>query len=127
MAATRGRPLARIPRWIARVLGLTMVLLVAAIAVGEAVSAPTSQPLTLREALMMCAFVLALVGLLAGGRWETLGGALTLVSMAIFFPVHLAFTGRILRGWAFIALLIPAVLFLVAAWRGKSLSGAGEA
>ena len=79
MAATRGRLLVLIPRWIARVLGLTMVLLVAAIAVGEAVSAPTSQPLTLREALMMCAFVLALVGLLAGGRWETLGGALTLV------------------------------------------------
>ena len=111
-----------IPRWIARVLGVLLLLLAVAIAVGEAVAgSSTSQSLTTREVLMMIAFVVALSGLMVGWRRETIGGALVLSGLACFYLLNYVYTGRVITGWVFIALAIPGALFLVAAWQGRSI------
>ena len=121
MTVGRRRLSVLIPRWIARVLGLLLVLLVVTIAIGEAISSSTFQPLTTRETLMMRAFVVALSGLVVGWWREGIGGTLVLGGLACFFLVHYLYTGRIITAWVFIGLAVPGVLFLVAAWRGRAV------
>ncbi len=121
MTVARRRLSVLIPRWIARVLGLLLLLLVVTIAVGEVIGSTTYQPLTARETLMMCAFVVSLSGLVVGWWREGIGGTFVLGGLACFFLVHYLHTGRIITGWVFIVLAIPGVLFLGAAWQSRAV------
>jgi hypothetical protein len=103
----RGRFIAR---WTARTLASGLVLLVAAIAVGHGL--PNLSQATAPEALQFLAFAVILAGLLAGFRWEVLGGAAVLGGLAAFYAMNVAATGKV-PGGAFPLFVIPGLLFLV--------------
>jgi len=54
-------------------------------------------------------------GLVLAWRWEALGGAITVASLAAFYAVN-GFLGHVMPlGWVFVALVFPGFLFLLSA------------
>ena len=98
--------------WLARLSALAMAGLILLFAVGEGFH-PTK--LQLPELILFVPLFLAWLGLWLGWRWEGLGGALVVVGMAGFYLTHFALTGfgRFPRGWAFPAIAVPGLLFLL--------------
>ncbi len=106
---------AQIIRWTARVLGALMAGLILLIFIGEAVSdglGPLSF-LTLRESLMMVAFVLVFLGLVIGWMREKLGGWLVVGGMVAFYLLDYLFSGTFPRGGTFLLIVLPGILYLI--------------
>ncbi|SRR6266511_1126257 len=99
-------------RWLARFSALAMAGLILLVAVGEGFY-PTK--LRLPEVILFVPLFLAWLGLWLGWRWEGLGGALIVVGMTGFYLTHFALTGlgRFPRGWAFPAIAVPGLRFLL--------------
>ena len=101
-------------RWIARISALLMAVLILLFFVGEAM-AEGFEPLlhlSVRESLMMVAFVDLWLGLILGWRWELLGGLMTILGFASFYLLNVLFTGAFPRGPFFFILAAPSLLFL---------------
>ncbi len=98
--------------WLARLSALAMAGLILLLAVGEGFH-PTK--LTAPELILFVPLFLAWLGLWLGWRWEGLGGTLIVVGITGFYLSHFALTGfdRFPRGWAFPALAVPGLLFLL--------------
>jgi hypothetical protein len=98
--------------WLARLSALAMAGLILLLAVGEG-----SHPAKLRlpELILFVPFFVTWLGLFVGWRWEGLGGILVLVGMAGLYLTHFALTGfgRFPHGWAFPAIAVPGLLFLL--------------
>ena len=97
--------------WTARVLSLAVLGLVFLFFIGEGSFNPVT--MTARESVLMVFFLLTCMGLVVAWRWEAVGGALAILSMALFYVANWMFSGHYPRGWAFAAMLMPALLFLL--------------
>jgi len=110
-------PLAAACRWTARILGTMQVVSVFAIAIGEGMPNPFTQPLEVQIGFLALAMIF--IGILAGWRWELFGGVLSLAGWVLFVAsvVH----GKSLN--LFISLLaLPGILYVVSAglrWHNK--------
>lgn len=98
--------------WLARLSAVAMAGLILLFAVGEGFH-PTK--LQLPELILFVPLFIAWLGLWLGWRSEGLGGTLILVGIASFYLTHFALTGfgRFPRGWAFPAIAVPGLLFLL--------------
>jgi hypothetical protein len=69
-----------------------------------------------RELLLSACFPLGVVlGMILAWRWETLGGALTVIALAAFYGLHYSGSGQFPDGLFFVLLASPGLLFLLAA------------
>lgn len=112
---TKDRLWVKIFRWVARVTALVMVVFILLMFIGEGIVDGFGGllALTLRESLMMAAFVVVFLGLLLGWRWEVLGGGLVIGGMAVFYWLDYAFSGTFPRGPYFLIIVIPGLLYLL--------------
>ena len=69
--------------------------------------------LTLRETLMMAAFMIVWLGLIMGWKWEKLGGFLIIAGMLVFYIFDYLFSGSFPRGPTFLLIALPGFLFLI--------------
>ena len=98
-------------RWTARILGTLLVLLVVAIAVGEGMPNPFTQPVPIQLGFLGLTLVMA--GILAGWRWDVTPAIVSLAGWCLFY---FAVVYPPIRHYAFIfALALPAVLLLLSA------------
>jgi hypothetical protein len=118
LALSSGQFWCRVARWAARVTAALLVLLVATFAIGEGL--PDPRRLSAPEAGTSLALLIVVLGLLAGFRWEALGGAAVLAGLAAIYVINLASVGKI-PGGAFPLFAVPGLLYLISAalrWRG---------
>lgn len=97
-------------RWLARATSALMLTTIACFAIGQ--GPPNLLRLNGAERAQFILFAGICAGLALGWRREKAGGALALVSLAGFYAVEYAVNGKLPRGWAFVALAVPGVLFL---------------
>jgi hypothetical protein len=104
---------ATVCRWIARIVGALLVVVIVIIAVGEKmpVGDMLTHPKFTFEMLGGVGIFLVVAGLLSGWRWELVGGMLSLVGVcSIFVSMKITGYGRIT--WFLAALAAPGVLFI---------------
>ena len=108
-------------RWVARGLSLTLAGLLVLLAVGE--GGPPLFALSV-AALESWFLLLAVLGSLAAWRYELGGGMTGLVAVAAFYFTDFAASGyrHFPGGWVFPALALTPLIFLLAWWRGRSVS-----
>lgn len=95
-------------RSIARVWSVASITLIVAFIAGEGVNASTPH-----EWLGLLFFPLGIcLGMVMAWRREGAGGAITVVSLVIFYIIHVATTGAMPAGWAWLAFAAPGFLFL---------------
>jgi len=98
-------------RWIARVAGALLVMLVVVIAIGEGMPNPFTQPPAVPIGFLALAMIL--IGILAGWRWELAGGVLSLAGWCLFIGSVVGL--KHLNGFVLL-LALPGILHLVGAW-----------
>lgn len=111
MNGNTSKLLAGICRWVARILGTLLVLAVLAIAVGEGIPNPFTQPLPIQLGFLGLALIL--VGILTGWRWDMPAAIISLSGWCLFVIAVM----RPPKGPnVFVcALALPAVLYLLSA------------
>ena len=98
-------------RWLARVVGTLLLLVIAQIAVGEGVPNPFHG--SLAENLLTLAFVAMIVGQIVAWKWEGIGGGLIVGSYVLFVVVNHGIPFNIVFGpW-----LLTGLLYLFCWWR----------
>jgi len=105
-----------IVRWVARILSIVCVALLLLFLVGEG---DFSQPLRLSggEIVQMLFFPLGIVVGMTAAWWrETLGAAITVGSLVLFYLLNILFGHRIPDGPWFFAFASPGFLFGLARW-----------
>lgn len=102
--------LATIFRWTARVVGTVLVGLSLFIAIGEGMPNPFTQPV--RVQIGFLALALILIGILAGWRWELLGGIISLFGWCLFIASVIQLSRM---NWFVIALALPGALYVTSA------------
>jgi hypothetical protein len=97
--------------WTARVLSLAVVGFVLLFIIGE--GGFNLITMRARESVMMFFFLMTCVGLIVAWHSEAVGGVLAILSMTLFYVANWIFSGHFPRGWAFAAIVLPALLFLL--------------
>ena len=97
-------------RWVARISGLLLVLLVFVFLVGEGVPNVFAAPFEVQLEFLAMAAMLA--GFLVGLRWEAVGGGLAIAGFTLFCGVEQVVTGK-LPGGAIPLFAIPGVLLIL--------------
>jgi len=100
---------ASICRWTARILGTLLLAAVAAIAVGEGLPNPLTQPAIVN--LGFAALALVLAGFVVGWRWELAGGILSLVGVFSFWALVIRSLTQKNQGFIW-CLAVPGVLYI---------------
>jgi len=104
----------QVVRWIARISSGFSAALILIIFIGEGLT-EGFEPLlhmSVRETLMMVAFIALWLGLLLGWKWELYGGLLTACGIAAFYLVDYLFSGTFPRGPYILIFASPSLLFL---------------
>jgi hypothetical protein len=105
-------------RWIARIMGTLLLLLIATIAIGEGFPNPLAQPLDV--ILLFAAMLTMVVGLIVAWKWEGVGGLLILGGFTFFAIVN----HGIQLNLAFGPILVVGMLYLLCAclqgWKAHS-------
>lgn len=110
-------------RWAARIASLVSLGVLVLFLLGSHFD---PRRLTSTEVLLFVFFPLGLaVGMLLGWRREGLGGGIALVSLGMFYAIHVLDRSSPPGGWAFGVLALPAVLFLVSHAVRRSRGGTG--
>ena len=105
--------MASVLRRVARAWSVATILLVVGFIVGEGVHPSQMAP---HEKLGVFFFPLGIcVGMVVAWRRELLGALITVGSLAAFYAISVAATGRFPHGWAWEAFAAPGFLFL-ASW-----------
>lgn len=100
---------ARVLRWTARVWSIVSVGLLLGFIVGEG-----ANPSGTREWIGLLFFPIGIsLGMLWAWRNERLGGTITVVSLLLFYIVHLTTAGSFPAGFAWLAFAAPGFLFLL--------------
>ncbi len=98
-------------RWIARILGTAILVLILAFAVGEGLPSPLAQPLDVN--LLFAAMLTMMVGQILAWKWEKIGGLLILGGFALFAIVNHGIKLNLVFGpW-----LLTGLLYLGCGWR----------
>ena len=100
----------RILRWAARITGTVILLMIAAIALGEGF--PDPRTLTLVDRLTFLAMAGICIGCLLGWRWEAAAGFTILGSVLAFFLLQQV----LLLNLVFIPLIVIGSIYLIL-WR----------
>ena len=119
----------QVVRWIARVSSGFAAALIVVIFIGEGLT-EGFEPLlhlSVRETLMLVAFVAVWLGLLLGWKWELYGGLLTACGVAAFYLVDYLFSGTFPRGPYFLIFASPSLLFLYCGYQTRKKPGAKSA
>lgn len=101
-------------RWTARLIALAICALVLTIIFGEGDLFSRRSPM---EWLMTALFLISIIGLFLGWRWESLGGVLSVTGMCGFYLTHY-WTSNFTRwpgGWVFPCFFIPGILYVLCA------------
>lgn len=102
------RLLATVCRWTGRIIGTLLVLFSLAIAIGEGIPNPLTQPAWAQ--LIFLALVLIMLGVLIGWRWELAGGILSLAGFCVgIVPLNNSPRGLT---WFYFALALPGVAYV---------------
>jgi hypothetical protein len=102
-------PLAAL-QWLARLLGLASVALLALFIFGEGFN---PLRMTRGELVLSLFFPLGVIAGLALAWWkEGVGGTLCVGSLLAFYAAHYLIAGDFPRGWAFLVFALPGFLFL---------------
>lgn len=129
MTTGNGSKAVRVVRWIARGFSGFAAALVLIIFIGEGLTEgflPLLR-LSVREALLMIAFLAVWLGLLLGWKWGLYGGLLTVCGMAAFYLFDYLFSGTFPRGPFFLILASPGFLFLYCGLRAREEAEAESA
>jgi len=113
-------------RWIARISSGFAAALILLIFIGEGLT-EGFEPLlhmSVRETLMMVAFISLWLGLLLGWKWELYGGLLTICGIAAFYLVDYLLTGTLPRVLLPLIFASPSLLFLYCGLQTRKKSGA---
>jgi len=104
----------QVVRWIARISSGLAAALILLIFIGEGLTGgfKTLLHMSVRETIMMVAFIAVWLGLLLGWKLELYGGLLTVCGVATFYLVDYLFTGTLPRGPYFLIFASPSLLFL---------------
>lgn len=107
-------------RWLARLGSLVSVVLLLLFLIGEP---PSPGQLTFAEWMGLFFFPFGvMVGMLLGWRRETLGGAVTLLSLLGFYMVMYSERGQFPGGLWFALFALPGLIFLACGLRSKRQS-----
>ncbi len=107
-------------RWVARMTGLLIAMLVLGIAVGHGVNLQAFAGI---ELAMLAALAAAVAGMLLLWKWEGSGGLLVLAGTVAFYALNLAAAGKFPGGWVFPLCFVPGVLGLVCWWNARKHDG----
>ena len=114
MDRRNGSKTLQVVRWIARVSSGFTAALILLFFIGEGLI-ERFEPLlhmSVRETLMMVAFVALWLGLLLGWKWELYGGLLTACGIVAFYLVAYLFSGTLPRVPFPLIFASPSLLFL---------------
>ena len=97
-------------RWIARGLSVISIGIIASFFIG---GANPGFSLEWNEALLMLFFPVGIIlGMLIGWKHEFTGGAISVVSLLLFYSIHSIVYGAIPKGPFFVLFTLPGFLFL---------------
>jgi hypothetical protein len=82
MNTNTSKLLAAACRWVARIFGTLLVMVVVWIAVGNGLPNPLTQPVLVQIGFLALAIIVS--GILAGWRWELSGGMMSLFGWCLF-------------------------------------------
>ena len=111
MAAFDERLVLIVARWTGRVIGTAILALIVAIAVGEGLPNPFTQPLDVN--LLSVAMLAMITGLIVAWKWEGVGGLLILGGLGFFAAVNHGVRLNVVFG----PMLLTGLLFLFCWWR----------
>jgi hypothetical protein len=107
----------KILRWTARIWSLLALILALVIAISPDPHAVN--PITARELFMLSLWLIAILGLVLGWRFERLGALITIIIMPVREALYVLFyrewTVNFLLIWA---LVIPPAIMYLLAWSG---------
>ena len=119
----------QVVRWIARISAGFAAALILLIFIGESLTGGFEPLLhmSIRETLMMVAFVALWLGLLLGWKWELYGGLLTICGVAAFYLVDFLFSGTIPGVLLPLIFALPGLLFLYCGFQTRKIPGINSA
>ena len=124
-----GSKTVHVVRWIARVSSGFSAALILLIFIGEGLT-EGFEPLlhmSVRETLMVVAFIAVWLGLLLGWKWEFYGGLLTACGVAAFYLVDYLFKGTLPRLPYPLIFAFPSLFFLYSGLQTRKKPGAKSA
>jgi len=124
-----GSKTVRVVRWIARISSGITAALILLIFIGEGLTEGFESLLhmSVRETLMMVAFVALWLGLLLGWKWELYGGLFTICGVTAFYLVDYLFSGTLLRLPFPVIVASPSLLFLYCGFQTRKKPGVESA
>ncbi len=108
--------LVTIIRWVARIIALLFAVVILIFVTGGRVDLTNMSGL---EIATQAAFLVIWLGLVAGWRWDAVGGTLITGGTVLFLALDYLATGSILRFWVFLLFLIPGLLFMCCWWQTR--------
>jgi len=115
----------QVVRWIARISAGFAAVLILLLFIGEGLT-EGFEPLlhmSIRETLMMIAFIAVWLGLLLGWKWELYGGLLTACGIAAFYLVDYLFSGTFPKVLLPLIFALPGLLFLYCGFQTRKKPG----
>lgn len=97
-------------RWVARIVGVFLVLMVICEAVGEGLPNLLTQPARVQVGFF--ALLLITIGILAGWRWELAGGTASFFGWGLFL-IAVILPKR--PGWFVVFLCVPGLFYMASA------------
>ncbi len=110
---------ADVVRWIARLIGTVLFLLVVWFAAGEGM--PAYGTLSLTEGLLFLAFAVMALGLLVAWYWERAGGLMVIGGFLAFWLINGIASGNYNPGWLLAVFPLTGLLFLLS-WQRERLA-----
>jgi hypothetical protein len=107
----KSKLLTAVCRWMARIIGSLLVVLVVIIAIGEGMPNPFTQPALVQVGFLALAMIM--IGILGGWRWELAGGVISLAGWCLFVGSVTDFRRGL--NWFIWILAMPGFLFVISA------------
>jgi hypothetical protein len=119
----------QVVRWIARISAGFAAALILLIFIGEGLTGGFEPLLymSVRETLMVVAFIALWLGLLLGWKWELYGGLLTACGVVAFYLIDYFFTGSLPGVPLPLIFASPSLLFLYCGFQTRKISGINSA
>jgi hypothetical protein len=97
-------------RLLARSLAIVLAALLVMYAVEKGYDPRT---VVLQDMLLATPFLISWFGMLAGWRWEAVGGLLNMFGVAAYYAAQIWISDTIPQGWLFPLLALPGFLYLL--------------